>query len=843
MTTITYFHRVAAAIRLCCYSYEVCAVQPAAAAAAATAARSADANAHQEATAAAAQSRGATATSSSVSRIVYYPQGPLVPLPSSVSPLAYAAVFEVLGAFFRSALKAADRAAAAAAARGANAASCTAAGAAALQLLWPPHPRELHRGLLWRLEALHAINASVAFCLPLICRPRLPHVCCSSRVPALEAPLSATASTVASAAVHPAASAMQQQVQQQQQWVFGPIVTEPGRPLEIACSWGLMGGNHCGMGVASSVGPRVHALESLIGGLRGLLLPSLRAFALRASSIWRVRILERRRGGGAFCPEDRLLSSPTVAQQLASGAAAAPRELLLQRNWGAISSLLALRGLYPKGPEPQEQEIVCPRVGGVSMSLGRTIDRSAAAAAADVPAAANSGGSGEDNLCLPSEQQFMQSLVHQLSLQLLRVSPAALIARERCFSVELRGEGAQDLGGPYAEALSAFCDDLKTSCLLTPSSNSRAGVGEGRDFCSPNPLLRDLLLPATAAHTSHKQQQDPARYWHDDAALGVWGPVSLHQQTPSVPSLLSSAPPMLLSNPWSLAAGAAPTAPGKPLLLLQQQLQLQRRAYAQLASCWGEGDEDDTWVPSNLLLRFLGPHGFTMYGQRVVRALQSLGLLMGCAILSLSPLNLSLTPATWVLLLGEQPKPQLLLQQDLLAAKHLRRLQAPIAAAAAAAAGATPAVAATATASATPAVAAAAPGGGESAAGAERSEDSSVDSAAAKAAAAAAEAAAKAAAAAGDCEEEAREEAAAAVYALLQRGACTDDSAGRQMPLVVGGQTLSLRPQDLPVLLDIETQAKVNAAVTGVADVPFAVAFVPAASAVAAACVNYAVFA
>ena len=383
-----------------------------------------------------------------------------------------------------------------------------------------------------------------------------------------------------------------------------------------------------------------------------------------------------------------------------------------------------------------------------------------------------------------------------LSHQLLRIPSATLIARERCFSVELRGEGAQDLGGPYAEALSAVCDDLRNSRLFVPSNNARSGVGDGRDFTSSNPLLRDLLLPA-ASIAPTRPIGGPAAFWTDDAVLGAWGyqPLDSHQNIP-VPALLSQAPPLILSPHFPVssysadaAAGSAAPVAGGPVALLQQQLQYQQRAYAQLLGYQQEGDDGDD---SSSLLRFWGVKGLSSYGQRVCRALQAIGLLMGCASLSLSPLNISLTPAIWTLLIGEQPPPELLLQQDLLAAKHLRRLQAPIAAAAAAA------------------VAARSRDVSPRASPRGNAFDTSADPAAQAAAAAAADAAAAAAAAIGESEEEAREEAAAAVYALLQRGACIDDSVGRPLPLLVNGDCICLRPEDLSALLSLELQAKVR---------------------------------
>ncbi|OEH78077.1 sac3 ganp family protein [Cyclospora cayetanensis] len=464
------------------------------------------------------------------SESVYFPWWPLILLPPKVSPLAYAVVFEVLGVFFRSALKAAEDEAAATAARGGDAAAVASAGTAAFRLLWPPHPRELHRGLLWRLETIHVLN-----------------------------------------------------------------------------------------------------------------------------------LLERRRGGEEFSAEERLYVAPSFADQLARGFVLAPKDAVLQRHWQALASLFLLRGLLPQAPLPSEQEALCPRVGGGIVSV---------------------------------------------SHQLLQIPPAALIARERCFSVELLGEGAQDLGGPYAEVISAVCDDLRSSRLFSPSSNARAWVGEGRDFLSPSPLLRELLVPAAAAQVSARQRRlrssSSLFLADDDAALGVASaPLpSASRQTP-LPCCLTDAPPLLIASPGfctrppprvAATTAAEPTrlhaseaqtsADGiPPLRALQRQWELQRQAFAQLFTSWKGTAEEH--APARLLLHFWSRQGISTYGQKVCRALQALGLLMGCSIISMSPLNLSLTPATWALLMGEQPAQELLLQQDLLAARHLRKLRLPVAAAAA----------------------------------------------------------------------------------------------------------------------------------------------------------------
>lgn len=790
------------ALSLCWQAYVMCALSPAAATASAAVETTAARRKSNEAgdPAFAVLSAASSGVNSHSRRPVSFPWWPLVPLPACISPLAYAVMFEVLGVFFRSALKAAGRAAAAAAgACGNDGGAGTVAGAATFQLLWPPHPREVHRALLWRLELLHCLNASVSFCLPLISRPRLPRLCCSSPLSARDLPLPAAANSSDVSAAGGLLGVKSARC------IFGPTIADLSRPFDSACTWGVM--RRIGLKYSRNnsksntavLGPPVSVMEGLVSRMRDLLLPSRRALAFSASSLWRARLLERLRGGDSFSSEERLGFSPAVSEQLAWGAVTAPRDVLLQRHWAAVAALLAIRGTYPEAPGPQDQEAYCPRVGAGSLSLGRTIP-GGTAAAATIASGGGSSASDEGDVSLLPESEFAASLVNQLSQQLLRIPAFALLALERCFSVELRGEGAQDLGGPYAEVLSAVCDDIIASRLFVPSSNARAGVGEGRDFTVPNPLLRDLLVPAAAAAvvsdgaastTLPSQKQEFVSFWADDAALGVFGSMTLSHEPAPLPSLLSDAPPLLVSCPRLDCVPEADAA--NPLALLHSQVMEQQRDFVRLAGCWQDESEEDE---ESLLLRFWGVGGLTGYGQIVARALQAVGVLMGCAVISMSPLNLSLTPAIWTLLLGQQPSAALLLQQDLLAAKHLRRLQAPIAAAASAASamGMAPTSASVFCGRETVSTAAA------------LGDVAAVETAASIAAA---ETAAKAAVAAGEDEEEAREEAAAAVQVLLQRGACIDDSVGRPLPLAPLWDRLRLRPQDLPAILNIEQCAKV----------------------------------
>ena len=76
-------------------------------------------------------------------------------------------------------------------------------------------------------------------------------------------------------------------------------------------------------------------------------------------------------------------------------------------------------------------------------------------------------------------------------------SPSSLRQPDRAWTVHLEGEGAQDLGGPYCESLSALCAELQSDSaatvvpapapLLVPTPNARTGVGARRDCWLPNP--------------------------------------------------------------------------------------------------------------------------------------------------------------------------------------------------------------------------------------------------------------------------------------------------------------------------------------------------------------------
>lgn len=72
---------------------------------------------------------------------------------------------------------------------------------------------------------------------------------------------------------------------------------------------------------------------------------------------------------------------------------------------------------------------------------------------------------------------------------------------ERIFTVEYRGEGATDAGGPYNEVISTMCEELQSKFLrlLIPTPNQAHNIGDHRDCWIINPnatsqLEQDLFL-------------------------------------------------------------------------------------------------------------------------------------------------------------------------------------------------------------------------------------------------------------------------------------------------------------------------------------------------------------
>ncbi|KAK3236713.1 hypothetical protein CYMTET_53159 [Cymbomonas tetramitiformis] len=75
--------------------------------------------------------------------------------------------------------------------------------------------------------------------------------------------------------------------------------------------------------------------------------------------------------------------------------------------------------------------------------------------------------------------------------QLKAIPPSRLRLGDRCWSVTLEGEGAEDCGGPYRESLSQMCAELQTEGgplqLLLPCPNASNRVGTNQDKWVPNP--------------------------------------------------------------------------------------------------------------------------------------------------------------------------------------------------------------------------------------------------------------------------------------------------------------------------------------------------------------------
>jgi len=74
-------------------------------------------------------------------------------------------------------------------------------------------------------------------------------------------------------------------------------------------------------------------------------------------------------------------------------------------------------------------------------------------------------------------------------------SPTMFLSGKRLWSVSFVGEGADDVGGPYREALSEICSELmSTSDLFIPTQNARTGQGSSQDFVV-NPFPSGFVDP------------------------------------------------------------------------------------------------------------------------------------------------------------------------------------------------------------------------------------------------------------------------------------------------------------------------------------------------------------
>eukprot|EP00163_Fabomonas_tropica_P003354 TRINITY_DN12848_c0_g2_i1.p1 TRINITY_DN12848_c0_g2~~TRINITY_DN12848_c0_g2_i1.p1 ORF type:complete len:3091 (+),score=552.10 TRINITY_DN12848_c0_g2_i1:91-9273(+) len=81
------------------------------------------------------------------------------------------------------------------------------------------------------------------------------------------------------------------------------------------------------------------------------------------------------------------------------------------------------------------------------------------------------------------------TLFMQAFEQLRSCKPSVLRQSDQAFTVRLKGEGAEDAGGPYREVFSQFASEIQSAplSLFIPVPNSRLNVGDNRDKYMPNP--------------------------------------------------------------------------------------------------------------------------------------------------------------------------------------------------------------------------------------------------------------------------------------------------------------------------------------------------------------------
>lgn len=90
-----------------------------------------------------------------------------------------------------------------------------------------------------------------------------------------------------------------------------------------------------------------------------------------------------------------------------------------------------------------------------------------------------------------------KSVWYQLSTHLQGLSPAVLRTNEgvRPFKVTFEGEGAQDAGGPFQDALSTVCEEVMAGIgkIFIASPNKRLGLGSGQDTVVLHPKPPDQV--------------------------------------------------------------------------------------------------------------------------------------------------------------------------------------------------------------------------------------------------------------------------------------------------------------------------------------------------------------
>ncbi|PHJ23500.1 hect-domain (ubiquitin-transferase) domain-containing, partial [Cystoisospora suis] len=631
-------------------------------------------------------------------------ESPLVELPSFCCPLLYQTLYEILLTFFRYALMQCVK---------------TAPGPTAATLLryWPPTLADFRIALQLRLRYLHQLNVSFLFLSPFLSsipppRPYYPErgaesgtgVCkfrqdydtqythpvgdvqenCSwTFVPVWAPPRSQSGVLEGKLAARTAWTFRFARVPllEKRGKTRGPggaslvnaVAVSSGSPPEDHRSQaqgsgrsgaedrGVSGRSVCRGFSSSPLVPLSRASHDRIlvalSGTKSLLLPSVKSFLFRPSTVFRMHVIRRQilhLPGYAYAFQQPELPRQIVwghAPCLSSGGELGARALqgppnteesfLQKLAWTATCTLLRVHApaedllpVYSRSGtsllEVQEGNLVVnvtaplsgawANVGGVVLFLDRNQSRQTddellgrggdsgrdqgldreEQAGEDGERGGRFRGGGADSSAswgLPGVTRLDQSLTGQLSRQLRVIDALKLIAKERSFVVRLRGEGAQDLGGPYAEILSNVCDDLIEHHLLVECPNARNSVGNNRDMYVVNPALRDYLLGADAARfplsasppdnlgedeTGDGNTGDDfiseevrrgqtsvdllcvfggASAGHEAAALGCLGPSSLFSASANsmrapvvseLPPVLAQAPYQMLTNPACL---------------------------------------------------------------------------------------------------------------------------------------------------------------------------------------------------------------------------------------------------------------------------------------------------
>ncbi|KYK63096.1 HECT-domain (ubiquitin-transferase) domain-containing protein, partial [Toxoplasma gondii TgCatPRC2] len=547
-----------------------------------------------------------------------------------------------------------------------------------------------------------------------------------------------------------------------------------------------------------------------LAGTKSLLLPAVKNFLFRASTIYRVHAVRQQilrlpgfsyafrepdrprqalatvslspsfsallPASHGFCATQPQLASEFPSLSPAGVAQTAPRMSLA---WEATVSLVRLhaplealcvlspsrqpRSLLAEGRSGSSATLVVDvaaplpeswgNVGAAAVLLDRIAARQPETAAASsvslsqtLPGVRTPGSGGEGAGAeargldagdgrLFAEARFAKSLTGQLARQLQHVETLKLVARERAFVVQLRGEGAQDLGGPYAEILSNLCDDLVSQRLVVECPNARNSVGNNRDVAILNPHVREFLLgadlaaPDSGVHTPQLRGGSPGSDASDsepfDENTDVWpkrgtGCFESHlrslEEATELVSLGCQGPSPLGFSDASCASGWAPILPPQPLLPVGpaaargvrsvEALQAQCVEFCGLFGFFAASPSVATLsaatptlsttsrsssssAPSSLdaeareterrRMREAPDHGrrsatclLSSLGQGLASTLFVVGRLMACAVLTQSPLNLSLSPALWKLLLFQLPSLQDIQAVDVLAAKQLK---------------------------------------------------------------------------------------------------------------------------------------------------------------------------